>query len=182
MTTRVGSLGFLALALSILGITSRASADPADSWVRSGGSFRKVGPGRWQEFAGATKIYDFEEYSRTATEIKLYDRSRNVSVYLNDKEALIYKDGSYWFKYSGRFIFTVFAYTGGEFRFLGSGRWQEWAGGKLVYSFREVGAETANVVRLYDASRDISVEIQNTQFTVSQAGAALWSKAGRWAR
>lgn len=172
----------LALAVGLLCLmATHAKAAVADSWIRQGGAFRKVAPGQWQEFANGKRIFDFREILRTQDSVHLYDQSRGITVRLEKTQAAIFRSGNYLGSYQGRFIFTVFGYQGGEFRFINGDRWEEWQGGRKMYNFVET-SETTTVTTLRDASRNITVELRTNEFRVFRGGSLLFTKAGQFVR
>jgi hypothetical protein len=180
-----GAGRYFAVALGVLCLSAtQASAAVADMWVGEGRTFQQVAPGKWQEFYKGQKAFDFQEVTRTGDIIHLHDTSRDISVVLSGSQAKVYQTSKYLFAYNGGFVYTVFAYNGGEFRWAGGSKWEEWQGGKKVFSFVDLEPNNQKLYKLYDASRGITVEIETggTQWRVYSGSTLLWSKAGKWVR
>src|SRR5262245_23627148 len=132
-----GSRRYFAVVLGLLCMSAaqEASAAVANMWQGDGRTFQQVAPGKWQEFYNGQKAFDFQEVTRTGEIVHLHDTSRDITVILSAKQAKVYQTSKYLFAYNGSFTFTVFAYNGGEFRWAGGNNWEEWQGGKKVFSF-----------------------------------------------
>lgn len=174
----------LGLALACFLAAADASAAVADMWLRTGGHFSNLGGGRWQEIINGKIAFKFTENGRSTNEVSLFDASRNITVKLTPTQALVYKGTAKVLTYNGSWRFTLFAYTGGEFRDKALGRFEEWQGGRKVFDFREV-RRAGGIVYLYDASRGYNVQITQTAFHVSNnadPAAKGYTRNGRWVR
>lgn len=171
----------LALGLLCLAAT-QASAGVTDTWQHSRGDFRLISPGNWQEHdAKGKKLFSFKETARGADAIHIHDARRGITVVLTETQATVFQNSKNLGAYTGRFIFSVFGYDGGEFRSVGKGRWEEFQDGRKVFTFIEL-VRGGGIIPLFDASRGITVEISSSQFSVSSGGSVIFTKAGKFIR
>lgn len=175
------SLSMIALALLA---TAEVGAAVSDRWVYKTGEFRHLGGGRWEEIINGRKAFTFIESARGANEVVLWDKSRGIQVKLNYVEAKVFQGARHVLTHQGTFWFSVFSYAGGEFRYMGGNRWDEYQGGRKVFSFTQT-KRWARAVNLYDASRGLVVTVSLEAFTVTipaEPGRYLMVKKGRWVR
>lgn len=172
----------LCVAAALLCVAAQpADAKVTNQWEGEGRYFKQVAPGKWQEFFNGAKAFDFNEVTRSADIIHLHDTSRDITVVLSKNQAKILKTGTFQFAYTGKFVYVVFAYSGGEFRVMDGGRWEEWQNGKLAFSFVETG-RNASSVTLYDSSRGIRVVVTSSDFQVYSGESLLFKKKGQYVR
>jgi hypothetical protein len=66
----------------------------------------------------------------------------------------------------------VWTYPGGEFRYTGTGEWFEYKDGVCTFSFREISRDWQRI-ELFDATRNIIVELTRSVATVRRGGQVL---------
>lgn len=167
-----------------LGMAQPASAQVADNWVHGKGAFVRSGNGQWQEIYMGKATYRFREQGRDANSVALYDASRGITVRLVDGSAEISSGSASLGSYTGRFFFKEWTYANGGGRFVNTGgrTWQEFQGGRLAYTFTQVGARTTNTITLYDTTRDVKVALSPGQASVLEGDEPRAGISGNWSK
>jgi hypothetical protein len=98
-------LALAAVALVMVSFTAAHADNARVSWRHDAGHFEQVAGGKWVETSPTphSTTYHFEEQSRTADFVQLYDAGRDCHVRLYNDHCLVkFGDGRYEEYYTGK--------------------------------------------------------------------------------
>ena len=175
---------FTAAMLFVSLFTVNAAQAGTGSQFRVGISlFRCTEPGRWEELQNGVPAYRFVETAHGPDFVLMYDAARSISVKLTSSRIVVTENGVTKINTTGHWLWQEWRSADGRGRLTheGNGDWVEYFYGQPTWRFREV-SRGLNEIRLYDASRGITLKLSATSNQVMSNSDIIMTVQGGWSR